>query len=137
MCLSYNQKIFTMKTSIFLILAVLFISVTSNAQTPSAKERATALTQSMNCELGLLQKQNDEVQAINLKAAKKMDEIRKSAGDDAALLKKEGAEVDKQRNIELMDVLTYKQWAVYERISSGDQRELKKTAMCRKNPSDL
>ena len=122
-----------MKSCIFLLFVILFISNKSNAQTQSAEERAAALTASMNCELGLLQKERDSVQAINLEACKKMDEIRKNANGDVALLNKEGAEVDRQRNIELMDVLTDKQWAVYERISNGNQRELKKTAACRKN----
>ena len=118
------------------ILTIIFISVFcfgSLAQEPTAEQRAESLTQSMCCELGLLQKQREDVKAINLKACREMDALRAKAKDNVALLNSEGAKIDMERNIELRDVLTIKQWAVYERIAEGNKRDIQKTAVCRKN----
>jgi hypothetical protein len=105
------------------------------AQEVTPEVRAMNLTLSMNCELGLHQDQFTQVNAINLEAAKKMDDAKKQAVGDAKKLDKLGKKVDQDRNIKLRDVLTPSQYALYEKISRGDQAALKKTAECRKNLS--
>ncbi len=96
-----------------------------------ATERAEALTKSMNCEIGLLGKQVPKVYAINLEACLKMDSIAIQNKDNISLYNANGKKIDEERNTELRNVLTPKQFSQYERISRGNRRALKNTAVCR------
>ncbi len=107
-----------------------FLLIGDSAPKP-ATERADALTKSMNCEIGLLGEQVPKVYAINLQACLKMDSIATQNKDNISLYQANGRKIDEERNAKLRDVLTPKQFAQYERISRGNKRALKNTAVCR------
>jgi len=96
-----------------------------------ASERAEALTNSMNCEIGLLGTQVPKIYAINLEACLKMDTAALQSKDNLALYRAKGKAIDQERNVKLRDVLTPKQFAQYEKIANGNRHTLKKTAVCR------
>ena len=129
-----NFKIL-IKSTLFLLLIsatpkLYALQIGDTAPKP-ASERADALTKSMNCEIGLLGTQVPKVYAINLEACLKMDTAAIESKDNLKLLQKKGKVIDEERDIKLRDVLTDKQFADYERISKGNRRALKKTAVCR------
>jgi hypothetical protein len=128
------KSIITVRYFLIVFVLGLFFGLNKGyAQQATPETRAMNLTLSMNCEIGLYQDQMQKVNAINLEAAKKMDAAKKEAGSDANKLDKLGKKISMDRDIELRDVLTPSQYAIYEKISRGDQTALKKTAECRKN----
>jgi len=127
----------TISLSIMVLLMLSLLNIKANAQTGAAETRAQDLTETMVCELGLRTVQIPEIYAINLKAAKEMDSAKKVSGYNSYKLDDLGKIVDKNRNTSLRDALYPKQFSIYERISKGNKRMLKKTAKCRtRNPDN-
>jgi len=131
---SFNILINKIKKPVFLISLFTIIWATqASAQLKPARDRADDLTSSMNCELGLFTAQLPDIYQINLNAANKMDAARTTSNGNTAVYIQMGKTIDKDRNIELRDALTPKQFSLYERISKGNQRLLKKTTNCRQD----
>ncbi len=116
-----------------LVLMLAFAGTRASAQVKPAAERASDLTESMNCELGLLASQLSKINAINLEACLGMDAASVYINSDISSYHRKGISIDKKRNTELRDALTWEQFAVYERISKNNQHLLKKTANCRED----
>jgi len=112
---------------------LLLLSTNIMAQEKPAEERAHDLTKSMNCELGLFASQYPKINAINLQACLRMDSAREQSNSDIHKYHQIGRKINKDRDIQLRDVLTPDQFSLYERISKGNQAALKKTAVCRED----
>ncbi len=123
------------KTYIYVsIVGIALCGTKTSAQIKTPAQRATELTASMNCEVGLFAAQFPKVYTINLKASLAMDAAYAGRENDMVLYHSKGISIDKERDIELRDALTYKQFAIYERISKNNRRALRKTANCREDP---
>jgi len=129
------KKVSHLKSYILGTIFGLMLLISNNviAQDIPAQERATDLTKSMNCELGLFASQYPKIDAINLEACLRMDSARKESNGDIRQYHQIGKNINKDRDIKLRDVLTPDQFALYERISKGNQSALKKTAVCRED----
>jgi hypothetical protein len=114
------------------LVSFMQIGYKAMAQEKTAQERAKTLTLSMNCELGLYAEQIPKINAINLKAALRMDTVRRDFRTNNTEMQKRGQIIDRDRDLELRDALNPSQFTLYERISKGNQSALKKTAVCRK-----
>lgn len=79
------------------------------------EDRAKRQTEMMKEALTLTAAQEPKVEAINLKYAKKMDEVR-AASKDTAVVRKNAAALNTQKDAELKKVLTATQFAQYEKI---------------------
>jgi len=116
------------------IMGVALLGTGASAQVKTPSERATGLTASMDCELGLFPAQLPKVYAINLKASVGMDSALVGHEDDMKLYRSKGKAIDRERDIELRDALNYRQFSEYERISKSNRRWLRKTVNCREDP---
>jgi len=130
-----------MKSYFFVVIILLFghnvgYSQTSKADTTSPEVRATALTASMTCELGLDDPEQDVIQGINLDAYQQMDKAAKTYASNAKALDHAEAQTETDRNIKLKNNLSSLQWATYERLSNGQSRLLNLTKVCRKPGQD-
>src|ERR1700722_2026747 len=122
------------KTGIYAFtIGILFCVTHASAQKLPAAERAKEITFSMNCELGMRSAQMLTVNGINLRACLKMDSLEMAYPDDVKAYRQAGVAVDKERDRELRDALTPKQFSVYERISKGNHHAIRRSAGCRKS----
>ncbi len=115
-----NQRIRSLRVTIGMI-ALMLISVTSiyaqgngpgmGRGNASPEDRAKHLTEMMKESLSLTAAQEPKVSAINLKYAKKIEEVRKVA--DTAVQHKSMQNLNKQKDGELKAVLTADQFKSY------------------------
>ena len=115
-----NQRIRSLRVTIGMI-ALMLISVTSiyaqgngpgmGRGNASPEDRAKHLTEMMKESLSLTAAQEPKVSAINLKYAKKIEEVRKVA--DTAVQHKSMQNLHKQKDGELKAVLTADQFKSY------------------------
>ncbi len=105
-----------MKNILYSIVALLFLSISAqtNAQPQhqkfSAEDMSEKQTEMMKKELNLSDEQTTEVSAINLKFAKKMDEQRENSSGDRESMHEEMEKMREERNAELKEVLSEKQY---------------------------
>ncbi len=129
-----------MKSYLFVVFIFLFGHNYSHAQsskdTSSPVARATDLTTSMTCELGLDEPQQDVVQAINLEAYQEIDRVAKTYASNPKRVDEEQGQIEKDRNIKLKNNLSPRQWATYEKLSNGQSSLLNLTKACRKPDQD-
>jgi Spy/CpxP family protein refolding chaperone len=78
---------------------------------PTPEERAKRQTEKMKESLSLTSAQEPKVSAINLKYAKKMEDVRKVS--DTAAQRKSTQALNKQKDTELKTVLTAEQFKLY------------------------
>ena len=127
----------TISMAFVTLLMVSLFHNSASAQNNLPEARAQNLTDTMICELGLSASQQPDIYKINLNAAKQMDSEKVNCGYNSFMLDQLGKEVDKKRNIALRDALNPRQFSIYERISKGNKRMLRKTAQCRyRNPDN-
>lgn len=105
--------------TVLILAMVTMMSTTSVAQGPGGggrgnatpEERAKRLTEMMKESLSLTTAQEPKVSAINLKYAKKMEDVRKIS--DTAVQRKTAQNLNKQKDGELKTVLTADQFKEY------------------------
>ena len=79
------------------------------------EDRAKRQTEMMKEALNLTAAQEPKISALNLKYAKKMEEV-KTASKDTAVIRKNAAALNTQKNVELKKILTPDQFTQYEKI---------------------
>ncbi|WP_075591055.1 DUF4890 domain-containing protein [Labilibacter marinus] len=103
-----------MKNLIFTLAAFLVLSISVNAQGPqrggTPEEMAKKQTEKMKKDLSLSEDQVTKVSAINLKYAKKIDEVRNNASGDRAAMRESMQPIRKARNAEMKKVLSEDQY---------------------------
>ena len=128
-----------MRLNSIIVIIFMFFStrgICQTTDTASAQTRADNLTNTMTCELGLYQNQVDKIYAINLVSYKKIDEANKSARGNTKQFNSAVDDIARDRDAQLKDALTKKQWAMYEKITNGSSTALKLTRVCRKPDQD-
>jgi hypothetical protein len=104
--------------AIFLITLILLSSSLFSQQqgmrNASPEERAKRQTEMMKTELNLTAVQEPKVNTINLKYAKKMQDVRKMT--DTAAQRKSFESLNKQKDAELKPVLTADQFKAYQKM---------------------
>ncbi len=112
----------TLNLRLLIALAALFIFSISSVYAQGSgmgrgnatpEERAKRQTERMKDELKLTPAQEPKAQAINLKYAKKMEDVRKLT--DTAAQRKSMMELNKQKETELKTVLTPEQLKTYQK----------------------
>lgn len=123
------MKLKVLFTSLLMFLGVMFL----NAQPQGGPGRmdpeqmAKMQTEHMATELGLNDKQKTEIEAINLKYAKKMQEIFKAGpSGDRETMRKNMEEINTSRNAEYKKVLTAEQYKKFEASEKTRQEERQK-----------
>jgi hypothetical protein len=95
------------------VLSILFFAISASAQKMGdAAERSTKLTEWMRTNLRLTDEQLPTIRDINLKYAKKMDELRSSSLPKSEKMK-QIEDNDKEKDKELQEVLTDGQFQTY------------------------
>lgn len=105
--------------AVFVLTMITMMATTAVAQGPGGggrgnatpEERAKRLTEMMKESLSLTTAQEPKVSAINLKYAKKMEDVRKIS--DTAVQRKTVQNLNKQKDGELKTVLTASQFKEY------------------------
>lgn len=109
-----------------MIIGVAFSATKSYAQngenSKTPEERAKALSDKMKTELSLTDEQYEKVQAVNLKYAKKNDEILKSSKGKLSKYKSVKASQDEKKK-EMKAILTEEQFKKYEDTMEEKQNE--------------
>ncbi|MEI6899854.1 MAG: hypothetical protein WCL00_08250 [Bacteroidota bacterium] len=79
------------------------------------EDRAKRQTEMMKEALNLTAAQEPKISALNLKYAKKMEEVR-AASKDTAVIRKNANALNTQKDVELKKILTPEQFTQYEKI---------------------
>ena len=115
-----NSVRLPLRYSLFILTLVTMMSSVAFAQGPghgggrggsTPEERAKRQTEMMKEGLNLTAAQEPKVSAINLKYAKKMEDVRKTA--DTAAMRKSAQTLNKQKEAELKAILTAEQFKLY------------------------
>jgi hypothetical protein len=130
-----------MKSYFLFVIILLFghsygYSQNAKDDTSSPETRATTLTTSMTCELGLDDPEQDVIQGINLEAYQQMAQAAKTYASNAKALDDAQAQIETDRNTKLKNNLSPRQWATYEKLSNGQSSLLNLTKACRKPGQD-
>lgn len=110
----------------FTFCAAVGMFLTTAAQTTdtkmTAEERAQKLSDKMKTELSLTDEQYEKVKAVNLKYAKKNDEIRNGSGGKLSKYKSiKSSQSDKKK--EMKAILTEEQYKKYEQMMEDAENE--------------
>ncbi len=128
-----------MKKNFFVVtLCALFIPMLATAQQGQAKgmnadERARRQTDHMTEQLQLTENQQAQVAAINLKYAKKVDEMRGTGREQQAERREALKQMDEQKEQELQGVLTAEQFAQLKQAKDERRTKMQERASERKD----
>ncbi len=115
-----NKAWLPLQRTILIMTTVILFSSVAFAQGPGSggkrggstpEERASRQTEMMKDGLNLTSAQEPKVSAINLKYAKKMEDVRKIA--DTAAMRKSVKSLNQQKESELKTILTAEQFKLY------------------------
>ncbi|MDA3929902.1 MAG: hypothetical protein PF541_13200 [Prolixibacteraceae bacterium] len=129
--------------SIFLVLGIV-ISMLSVAQGPGGQrpnfdpdEMVKRQTDEMVENLGLSDEQAIQVKALNEKYGKKMGEAFQNAGEDRSSMRETMQTIRKEKDAELMDVLTEEQFTKYQDIEKKRREDMRQRRQeNRDNPAE-
>lgn len=125
------MKLKVLFTSMLMMFGVMFL----NAQPPQGggpgrmepTEMAKMQTEQMAKDLSLTDKQKTDIEAINLKYAKKMQEMFQAGPNgDREAMRKNMEEIQTSRNAEYKKVLTSEQYTKYEAAEKARREERQK-----------
>lgn len=119
------------------ILATGMWATKAFAQTPASTKMANELTEIMDCELGLTQAQFKMVYDINYLSLQNLTPFSPLSIYGNNMRHVIGKAADQKRNAALKKTLTTHQYTIYRKISKGNKRILRQTALCRhRNPDN-
>jgi periplasmic protein CpxP/Spy len=108
------------KCLLFVVASLFLVTITSSAQhqRPSAEDMAKRETESMKAKLDLSAEQLTSVEALNLKYAKKMDEMFQQGkpGGNREEMESKMKEIETQKRDELAKVLNTEQLKKYDEL---------------------
>lgn len=122
-----KTKINAIRTFLLSAMAMLFITVSANAQDRMA-ERAKTVTDSMKVKLSLTDDQYKKVYEANLGFMSELKEGRKAEGSKEDKMKRR-KELDTQRDERMKAVLTPQQFATFQENKKENRQRMKQGAI--------
>lgn len=122
-----KTKINAIRTFLLSAMAMLFITVSANAQDRMA-ERAKTVTDSMKVKLSLTDDQYKKVYEANLGFMSELKEGRKAEGSKEDKMKRR-KELDTQRDERMKAVLTPQQFAAFQENKKENRQRMKQGAI--------